>query len=51
MRLLDCWDHELELCWEHDCSSLEFVVFYVGIGLCEELITRSLKYCRICVSN
>ena len=31
------------------CSSLVFVVCYVGIGLCEEFIARSEESYRVCV--
>jgi hypothetical protein len=44
-QTLDCWDRG----FESDSSSLVFVVFCVGTGLCDGLITRSKKPYRVCL--
>ena len=43
LRLLDCWARGFESRWEYECSSLVFVVYCVGSGLCDELITYSYE--------
>jgi hypothetical protein len=49
LRPLDCWKHGFESRWGHGCSSVVFVVCFVGSGLCEELITRSEEWYRLCM--
>jgi hypothetical protein len=47
--LLDCWDRGLEPRWRFGCSSLLFVVCFVGSGLCDKLISCSEDSYRLCV--
>ena len=49
LRPLDYWDCGFETCRGHGCSSVMFVVYCVGSGLSEELITRSEESYRVCV--
>jgi hypothetical protein len=49
LRTLRVWDRGFESCRGHRCSSLVFVLCCVGIGLCDELVTRLEKCCRVCV--
>ena len=45
----DCRDYGFDSRLGHGCSSLVFVVCFVGSGLCDELITRSEESYRRCV--
>jgi hypothetical protein len=49
VRPLACWDSGFESRWGHAVLSLVFLVFCVGSGLCDELITRSGESYRACV--
>jgi len=44
-------DRKFESRRVHEFSSLVFTVCCVGIGLCDEMITRSEESYRVCVSN
>jgi len=48
---LDYWERGFESRRQHGCSSLMFVLRYIGSGLCDELITSSEESYRECVSN
>jgi hypothetical protein len=52
-RSADAWllGRGLESRWEHGCSSLEFVAFCVGSGLCEDLITHAGKSYRLRIED
>ena len=49
MQPLGCWGCGFEFRSGHGCSALVFVVFCVGSGFCDELITRSEESYRVCV--
>jgi hypothetical protein len=48
---LDCWDRGFEFRWEHEGSSLVFVVCCLGSVLCNVLFTHSEESYRWCVYN
>jgi hypothetical protein len=47
--LLDCWDRGFESHWGHGCSFVVNVMCRVGIGFCDEMVTRSEESCRVYV--
>jgi hypothetical protein len=49
LRPLDCWDRGFGSYRGYGCSSVVFVGFCVGSGLCDELITRCQESYRLCV--
>jgi hypothetical protein len=49
LRLLDSWDRSFEYRFWRGFSSVLFVVFCVGSGLCDWLITRPEQSYRLCV--
>jgi len=49
LRTLDYWDRGFESRWGHGCLSLLFVVYCVGSGVCDELITCPEESYRVCV--
>jgi hypothetical protein len=48
---VDWWDRGFDSRWRYACSSLVFVVWYVGSGLSDVLITRSEESYRVCVCD
>ena len=49
LQSIECRNRSFESRWGHDCSSILFVLYCVGTGLCDELVTRSEDCCRVCV--
>jgi hypothetical protein len=49
LRPLDCWDCGFESRRGHGCSSFVFVVYFVGSGVCDELIAHSEEFWTVCV--
>ena len=51
LQSLDCWDRGFESRSGNGCSSLVFVVYCVGSGFCDELMSRVEESYRVHVSN
>jgi hypothetical protein len=49
LQTFDYWDREFESRRGHGYSSLVFVVYCVGSGICDELVTSSEEFYRVCV--
>jgi hypothetical protein len=47
--LHSCWDRGFEYCWGQGCSTVVFLEWCVGSGLCYKLITCSEESSRVCV--